>query len=300
MTLFATAATGSAPTGRPDAPDRRTRRGERTRWAPVTVVAIVLAGLLLLAAIFGPHLCPHNPTVGDPAQRLLGFGAQGHLLGTDGQGRDVLSRVLAGARTSLFAGVAPVAAAAILGSTLGICAGLAGRVVSAVIMRTLDMFYPLPLILLAIAISASLGPSLRNVVISLTVVLIPPIARVVHGEVARLSDTGYMRAARCSGASRLRIAWTHVVPNIRATVLVYCTSLVGLTIVDAAGLAFLGLGVAPPTADWGLMLNEAQRYFFRNPAVALVPALSIFLAAAVFNVLGNRLKEELGGREVRR
>jgi peptide/nickel transport system permease protein len=249
--------------------------------------------LLVLISILGPLFAPHSPIDGNAKQRLLGIGSPGHLLGTDGQGRDVLSRMLFGARVSLVAGTVPVACSTLIGTALGLFAGLAGRLVNALVMRVLDVFYAFPTVLLAIAIGAALGPSLKNAMIALTIVFIPPIARLVEGEVAVLRGADFMEAARSSGASSLRIAFRQVLPNIGAPLVVYATALIGLSIVEMAGLSFLGLGAGPPTAEWGLMLNEGRAYFYTNAGVALMPAAAVLVASLIFNLVGDRLAAEL-------
>ncbi|MCW2598408.1 MAG: ABC-type transporter, integral rane subunit [Frankiales bacterium] len=258
---------------------------------------MALVALLLLVVLVGPWVAPYGETTGSAADRLMGFGQQGHLLGTDGQGRDIFSRLIFGARLSLLTGIIPVLIAGTIGSVVGLCAGLSSRIVNTLIMRTLDVFYSFPSILLAIGVAAALGPSIKNAIIALSIVLIPPVARIVEAEVVALRSAAFMRVAECSGASRVAIAVRHVVPNIRSALVVYCTTLIGLTIVDAAGLSFLGLGAAPPTAEWGLMLNDARDFFFRAPAVALAPAVAILVVALLFNALGDRLRVELDVRD---
>jgi peptide/nickel transport system permease protein len=247
--------------------------------------------------MFGGWIAPGSETIGVSKERLMPFGSPGHLLGTDGQGRDLLSRVLYGARLSLMAGLIPVLVSGTVGSCIGMWAGMGSRRVNAVIMRSLDVFYSFPSILLAIGITAALGPSIKNAVVALSVVLIPPVARIAEAEVVQLRNADFMRAARCSGAGQISVAYRHVLPNIGPALLVYCTTLVGLSIVEAAGMSFLGLGAAPPRAEWGLMLNEGRNYFFENPTVALTPAVAIFAVALLFNVAGERLRVELNVRE---
>jgi peptide/nickel transport system permease protein len=247
--------------------------------------------LLVLTALLAPLLAPHSATDGAISQRLWNVGTIGHALGTDGQGRDILSRLIWGARPTLVAGVVPVVIAAVLGTLLGIVAGLGRNGVRTGIMRTLDVLYAFPAILLAIAIGAALGPGVKNAIISLSIVLIAPIARVAESEVLRLRAADFMEAARASGASWPTIALRQVVPNIAPALLVYCTSLVGLAIVYAAGLSFLGLGVVPPHPDWGGMLNDLRANLYDRPLLSLVPAFAIFIASIGFNVLGDGLKK---------
>jgi peptide/nickel transport system permease protein len=251
-----------------------------------------LAVLLILLAIWGP-LVAGNTTDGQIRDRLLGIGQGGHLLGTDGQGRDLFRRVLAGARPSMLSGLLPVLIAGLVGSALGIAAGLAGRAVHATVMRTLDVFYAFPAVLLAIAIAGALGSGTTNTVISLAVVLIPPIARIAETETMRMRELDYMEAARASGASWPTIALRQVLPAVGPVLIVYCTTLVGLALVFAGGLSFLGLGVAPPAPEWGQMIQDQRQYMLVAPSVALVPAIVIFIASMVFNLLGDALRDLL-------
>jgi peptide/nickel transport system permease protein len=273
-----------------------TARRARWRNVPWTVwVFGPLALALVVLAIIGPWVAG-NVTAGNLRDRLLSPGQGGHLLGTDGQGRDVLARLIAGTRPSMISGVVPVLIAGVLGGGLGIAAGLSGRRVHALVMRTLDVFYAFPAVLLAIAIAAALGSGTTNTVISLSVVLIPPIARIAETETLQLRDMDFMESARASGAGRWAIAARQVLPNVIPALIVYCTTLVGLALVFAGGLSFLGLGVAPPNPEWGQMINEQRQYIFTNPEVALTPAIVIFVASMVFNLLGDGLRDLLDVR----
>jgi peptide/nickel transport system permease protein len=253
-------------------------------------------GATVLAAVLAPVIAPYAPNVGITADRLAGFGSHGHLLGTDGQGRDVLSRLIWGARLSLLTGFVPVAVAGTVGTALGVIAGLAGRTLHGTVMRTLDVFYAFPAVLLAITIAAALGSGISNAIIALTVILIPPIARVAETETARLRRADFLEAAAASGARRSSVAVRQVLPNVAPAITVYCTTLVGLSIVYAAGLSFLGLGVSPPTAEWGLMISDARQYIYSAPMVALAPACAILLASVAFNVLGDGMRRVLDVR----
>jgi len=267
------------------------RRGRRSLPWTVWVFGTV-AGLMVLLGIFGPYISG-DVTAGNLQDRLLGIGQQGHLLGTDGQGRDVLGRLVAGARPSMIAAIVPVLAAGAIGSAVGIAAGMAGQRVHSLIMRTLDVFYAFPAVLLAIAIAASLGNGTLNTVISLSIVLIPPIARIAETETMQLQGMDFMESARASGAGSVAIARRQILPNVLPALIVYCTTLVGLALVFAGGLSFLGLGVAPPNPEWGQMINEQRQYMFTNPTIALIPAVVIFAASLVFNLLGDGLRDAL-------
>ncbi|HWI71515.1 MAG TPA: ABC transporter permease [Baekduia sp.] len=261
------------------------------KWGGGIVVVV------LLIAILAPVLAPQQPNAGSISERLWDIGTAGHPLGTDGQGRDILSRLMWGARPTLVAGITPVVIAGLIGTALGLLAGLAKPWVRSAVMRTLDVVYAFPAILLAIAIGAALGPGVKNAIVSLSIVLIAPIARVAESEVLRLRSADFMEAARVSGASWPVIAVRQVLPNIAPPLIVYCTSMIGLSIVYAGGLSFLGLGVVPPDADWGSMLNELRQNLYDRPLLSLIPAAAIFLASVGFNVLGDGLGKVFAVRE---
>jgi peptide/nickel transport system permease protein len=271
---------------------RRSRRTTGRRRLPVPArIAGAVVLLILVVAVLAPVLAPDDPIQGDLGSRLLPIGSPGHLLGTDGQGRDMLSRLVYGTRPALLAGLVPVLVAGLCGTVLGLVAGLAEGWVRAAVMRTLDVLYAFPAILLAIAIAAALGSGISNSIIALSVILIPPIARVTESETARIRPADFMEAARSSGAGRISIAVRQVLPNIAPAVVVYSTALIGLSLVYAAGLSYLGLGVSPPLAEWGVMVSDLQKYLFTAPALLLVPAIAILVASVAFNMLGDGLRD---------
>ncbi len=253
-----------------------------------------LAVLLLLVAVAAPLLAPYDPAAGSLHDRLLDPGSPGHPLGTDGQGRDVLSRLLLAARPSLACGLLPVAVAAVAGTALGVAAGLGGRITEQLLLRSLDVLYAFPGILLAIAIATLLAPGPTTTVLSLSVVLTPAVARVAFTEVQRIRSAEYLEAARVSGAGPVAIALRQVAPVVAPVVLVYSSSLVGLAVVYAAGLSFLGIGVAPPAAEWGAMLDELRPSLLTHPGVAVLPALTVLAVSVVFNTLGEAVRRRVG------
>jgi len=257
-------------------------------------IPLTLAVLLVLVALAAPLIAPYGPTAGLLQDRLLGPGSPGHLLGTDGQGRDVLSRLIWAARPSLVGGLAPVAVAGVVGGALGTAAGLGGRATQQALLRSLDVLYAFPGILLAMAVATLLNAGTGAVVGSLSVVLTPSVARVVFTEVQRIRTAEYLEAARVSGAGWTAIALRQVAPVVAPVLLVYCSSLIGLSVVYAAGLSFLGLGVSPPTAEWGAMLDELRPSLLSHPAVAVMPALAILAVSVVFNTLGEALRRRSG------
>ncbi|MFF9622335.1 ABC transporter permease [Streptomyces griseosporeus] len=252
------------------------------------------AAAVLLLAVAGPLLAPDDPDAGNLRERLLGPGSAGHPLGTDTQGRDVLSRLLVAAAPSLLGGLLPVAVATLAGGLLGIAAGLGGRTTENVLLRALDVLYAFPGVLLAITVATVLRPGLLATVVSLSVVLTPAVTRVAFTEVRRIRTAEFLAAARVSGAGAASVAVRQVAPVVAPVLLVYASSLVGLAIVYAAGLSFLGLGVPPPAAEWGAMLDELRPSLLTRPEVAVLPAVTILVVSVVFNCLGEALRRRAG------
>jgi peptide/nickel transport system permease protein len=270
---------------------RRLRR-DRTAMAAAGVLL-----LLVLAAIFAPLVAPMDPLEGRMINRLKPIGTEGHLLGTDELGRDMLSRLIWGGRLSLLMGVTPVVLAFFIGSAIGIVAGYAGGWVNTIIMRTVDVFYAFPSVLLAVALSGALGAGLGNALLSLTVVFIPPIARVAESVTTRLRTSDFIEAARASGAGALTIVRVHVLGNVLGPIFVYATSLIAVSMILASGLSFLGLGVRPPNPEWGLMLNTLRTAIYVQPWVAALPGAMIFMVSISFNMLSDGLRSAMEVRQ---
>ena len=260
------------------------------------VFGLVLVAALGAAAVLAPLLAPHNPDTIDTARRLARPFTVGHPLGTDEFGRDLLSRLLYGARTSLVVGLAATGLAAVAGSGLGLLAGFVGRWVDQVVMRSIDTLMAFPYFLLAIAIIATLGPGLVNGMVAVAIVNIPFYGRIVRATVLAVKQTEYVEAARALGLSELRLSLSHVLRNCLAPIVVAVTLNVGGMITALAGLSFLGLGVQPPTSDWGSMLSSSRQYMNVAPHVAALPGLAIFLAVLGFNLLGDGLRDALDPR----
>lgn len=260
---------------------------------PVTLLAGALLGAIVLSAVLAPWLAPYDPAAGSIRLRLAPIGAPGHPLGTDEQGRDMLSRLLYGGRMTLLSGLTPIAVACAFGGMLGILAGYLGGAVGALIMRTSDVFYAFPAILLAIAISGALGPGLGNTLISLSVVFLPRIVRVAEAVTVQTKALEYVSAARASGAGSWPIVRHHLLPNVLAPILVFTSTQVSLSIILAAGLSFLGLGVAPPAAEWGLMLNTLRQSIYVNAWVPALPGVAIFVVSMAFNLLSDGLRDAM-------
>jgi peptide/nickel transport system permease protein len=270
--------------------------GARLRRDPVT---LIFAGLLLAivaAAIAAPWLAPFDPYKESIVRRLKPFGYQGHLLGTDELGRDLLTRLLYGGRLSLVMGVLPVLIASLIGGSLGIVGGFAGGRVNSAIMRTMDVFYAFPSVLLAVAISGSMGGGVINGMLALTLVFIPPMCRIAETATTQVKSLDYIDAARATGASILMVIRHHVLGNVLGPVFIYASSLVSVSILLASGLSFLGLGVRPPDPDWGLMLSTLRQAIFVQPWVCALPGAAIFLTSMCFNMVSDGLRSAMDVR----
>ena len=267
--------------------------GRRLVRDKVAIGAGIVVCALLLMAVLGSLLAPQDPYASSMLNRLKPIGTEGHLLGTDELGRDMLSRLIVGARLSLFMGITPVVCAFVLGSLIGIVAGYAGGLLNSAIMRTVDVFYAFPSVLLAIALSGALGAGITNSLISLTVVFIPPIARVAESVTTQIRNRDFVEAARASGAGAFTIVRVHVLGNVLGPIFVYATSLIAVSMILASGLSFLGLGVKPPEPEWGLMLNTLRTAIYTQPAIAALPGAMIFVTSIAFNLLSDALRSAM-------
>lgn len=257
------------------------------------LVAFILLAIIVVSSIMAPLLAPYSPYEGEITDRYLVVGSEGHLLGTDEQGRDILSRVLHGGQLSLLAGFMPVIIAALIGGFLGIVAGYFGGWINTIIMRTLDIFYAFPAVLLAIGISAALGQGITNIIIAISVVFIPPVARVAESAVKEVREEEFIEAAKTSGARSFSIIRYHIIMNIFSKIFVYSTTQISISLVLASGLSFLGLGVSPPTAEWGIMLNNLKGQIFIDPIVTIIPGLFIFITALTINLVADGFRDAL-------
>ncbi|MEI2416882.1 ABC transporter permease [Orrella sp. JC864] len=264
---------------------------------PLAVFAgLVILGLILMA-VLAPWITPADPFQASMLRRLRPIGTEGYPLGSDELGRDMLSRLMLGARLSLFMGITPVLAAFVIGSAIGILAGYAGGLVNTAIMRTIDVLYAFPSVLLAIALSGALGAGITNALISLTIVFIPPLARVAESVTTQVRRSDYVDAARASGAGALTIVRAHVLSNVMGPIFVYATSLISVSMILASGLSFLGLGVRPPEPEWGLMLNTLRTAIYTQPWVAALPGVMIFMTSISFNLLSDGLRSAMEVKE---
>ena len=265
----------------------------RLRRDPVAMTCAFILLLIILAAIFAPYVAPADPYKASMLRRLRPIGTPGFPLGADELGRDMLSRLIYGARLSLFMGLAPVFLAFAIGTTLGVTAGFVGGRLNMAIMRTIDIFYAFPSVLLAIAISGALGAGLTNSLVALTVVFVPPVTRVAESVTTQIRNLDFVEAARASGAGSFAIMRVHVLGNVLGPIFVYSTSLVSLAMILGSGLSFLGLGVKPPEPEWGLMLNTLRTAIYVNPWVAAMPGACIFMVSICFNLLSDGLRSAM-------
>lgn len=286
--------------------DKTTALGPVTRspgyWAtvwrrfkrdPVAVAALAIIVVIILVAIFAPYIAPQDPYKGMSLRRLRPPGTPGFPLGTDELGRDMLSRLIYGARLSLFMGVTPVIFALFIGSFIGIVAGYVGGWVNTMLMRTIDVFFAFPSVLLAIALSGALGAGIANGLVSLTVVFVPPIARVAESVTTSVRSRDYVEAARASGANAFTIIRVQVLGNVLGPIFVYAMSLIAVSMILASGLSFLGLGVKPPEPEWGLMLNTLRTAIYTQPLLCALPGLMIFATSISFNLLTDGLRSAM-------
>jgi peptide/nickel transport system permease protein len=260
------------------------------------LASLVFILAVVLAAIFAPWLSPYDPTAMDLGSRYLPVGTPGHVLGTDQLGRDVLSRLLWGGRLSLLIGILPVAIATVISFALGLTAGYAGGWVDTIIMRMLDIWFAFPMLLLALLLIAIVGPGLVSEVGAITVGMVPYIGRLARTSTVSEKAMDYVVAARAAGAGVPLLLIQEILPNVIPPVLAYCATLIGISIVIGSGLSFLGLGVQPPAADWGLMLSEGQDVMREAPHVTVIPGLMILSVAVAFNLLSDGLRDLLDPR----
>jgi len=258
---------------------------------------LVLFGLIVilitvLAAIFAPYIAPYDPYQPDLNSTLQNPSSR-HWLGTDPTGRDTLSRLIYGARTSMVVGLAAVGLAAVLGMTLGMIAGYFGGIPSMIIMRLTDALMAFPMLLLALTMAALLGGGLTNVIIALTVGLVAAYTRLMCAQVLSINSSDFILAEKAGGASHLRIMLAHILPNCFPPLIVFITLMTGSTILAEAGLSFIGVGINPPGASWGGMVNLGYRYVLSEPILSFIPGVAIMLIVFAFNMVGDGLRDAL-------
>lgn len=268
------------------------RRLSRSKTA---IIGLFIVGLYVLTAIFGPYLAPHDPIAQDLSKTFSAPSAQ-HLMGCDEFGRDIFSRIIHGARVSLIIQFNSVVIALVVGIALGAMGGYFGGLIDEVIMRFMDVMLAFPGMLLALAIVAMLGPNLTNLIVAIGIYSVPQFARVTRGAVISVKKNEYVTAAKAIGESDLSIVVRYVLPNALSPIIVQTTLRMATVLLTAAGLGFLGLGVQPPTPEWGTMLSGARMYLRTAPFVAFFPGLAIMLVVLGFNFFGDGLQDALNPR----
>jgi peptide/nickel transport system permease protein len=271
---------------------RTLRHAARARLAPFGAAVLLVA---VAAALLAPLVAPHDPLKQD-LNHALARPDRAHLLGTDNVGRDVLSRVIWGTRVSLVAGLGSVGIAVLVGGLLGLLAGYAGGRVDGLVMRLMDAVLSFPPLVLALALGAVLGAGLTGVVIALGVVYTPTFARLMRGQVLSITAREYVDAARALGVPGWRIAWSHVLPNATAPIVVQASLSVAFAILAEASLSFLGLGVQPPGASWGSMINAGRGYLQQAPWIVFGPGAALFVTVVGLNFVGDAVRDALDPR----
>jgi peptide/nickel transport system permease protein len=261
----------------------------------IVIFGFTIILVLLIAAIFAPILAPYDPYEQNLEEALQPPGST-HLLGTDAIGRDTLSRIIYGTRTSLVIGIVAISIAAFIGMVMGLVAGYFGGKTYAFFMRFIDAQMCFPPILMALVVAGILGSGLKNVVIAIGIALIPSYGRLMCAQVLTVKENDYVLAARAAGASNLRIMMRHVVPNCFPPLIVLITMNIGMAILSEAGLSFLGLGIAPPGAAWGAMVSDGYLYLKTHPILSFAPGLAIMLVVFAFNMVGDGLRDALDPR----
>jgi ABC-type dipeptide/oligopeptide/nickel transport system permease subunit len=261
----------------------------------VVAFGLIVLLLLVITAVFAAWLAPYDPYRPGEAPSLAQPSWQ-HWLGADILGRDTLSRLIYGSRTALMVGFISVAAASVVGIPLGIVAAYSGGVANTLIMRAMDALMCFPMLLLSLVIAAVLGNGIWNVIIALSVATIPGYARVTHGLALSIKENDYVLQQRSMGSASPRIIFQHILPNAFPPLIVLMTMQLGNLILAEAGLSFLGIGIEPPGAAWGAMVNDGYRYLLHNPMLSFAPGLAIMLVVFAFNMVGDGLRDALDPR----
>jgi peptide/nickel transport system permease protein len=288
-------ATGALPSGR-----ARRLRIARARFLrrPIAVAALVVVVAFVLVAATAPWIAPYNANATD-FNHTFGHSSWSHPLGTDQLGRDMLSRIMVGARASLLVAFAATVLTLLVAVPIGIYAGYRGGWVDTLIARSTDVQLAFPSLIITILLAAILGPSLRNVTLALGIAGMPHFIRVARGEALGLREHDYVKAAIVSGASRRSVVFRHILPNMASILLVQAAMHIPAMILAEAALSFLGLGVRPPTASWGTLLADGQTYLAMAPRLAIYPGIAVMVIALAFNLLGDGLRDALDPKTVR-
>lgn len=281
-------------------PTIRKQKVKRTSVKTRLIIFGTLAALLLIGSIFSSYLTPYDPYLQDLSNAKAAPSME-HLLGTDRYGRDMLSRVIIGSRTSIYSTLLLVAIITAFGTAVGVICGWFGKAVDVVLMRISDMFLAFPGLVFALAVAGVLGGGLQNAIIALAAISWPKYARIARSQTLAQKETVYLRAAKLSGSSTVKIIFKHILPNIIGPILVTSMLDIGTMMMELAGLSFLGLGAKPPTAEWGSMMSDTRSLITIVPWVTLAPGIAIFISVMIFNLLGDTIRDyaDPKNREVR-
>ena len=256
------------------------------------VFCMIVLLVLIFAAIFAPLVAPYDPNEQNLSDILQGV-SSAHLLSTDNMGRDILSRIIYGGRVSFIVGLVSVFISGAIGMVLGLIAGTAGKFVDSLIMRIMDAMMSIPMIILALFLGAIFGTGLGNICLALGISAIPAYARVTRGQVLTVKHMDYVTAGTLCGASKVKNTFFHILPNCISANLVLMTMNLGSAILNEAALSFLGMGINPPTASWGAMVNDGYRYISSNPVISIAPGIFIMIVVLCFNMIGDALRDAM-------
>jgi peptide/nickel transport system permease protein len=264
--------------------------------SPVIILAIIIIGILIVVAVFAPNIAPHDPITGQLGDRLMPpfwheGGSTNYILGTDQLGRDVLSRLIYGGRTTLLVCLLAIAFAGIIGSLLGIASGYLGGWVDTIIMRIVDLTFSLPMIILALVFAVLFGPSFKNIVIIISLVLWAQYARMARAETLKIKNYDFVALARVAGCSKARIMIRHILPNALSSLIVLATLQVGTVIILESSLSFLGVGLPVNTPSWGIMVSDGRSYIVTAWWLCVIPGLAILFTVLAFNLFGDVLND---------
>jgi peptide/nickel transport system permease protein len=258
----------------------------------IAVIGLIVVVLLVIIACIGDFIAPYDPLQIDMSAAKQGPSMQ-HWFGTDIQGRDIFSRVLSGTKYSLFIGICAVAFSLVIGTVIGAIAGYFGGIIDTIFMRIMDMMLAIPSILLAITLMAAFGQGLDKAIIAIGIVSIPEYARIVRSSILSVKENDYVAAAKVIGNGDARIIFKHILPNVVSSIVVRATLGISTAILDIAALGFLGLGVKPPTPEWGTMLGDAKTYILSLPHMIIFPGIAISVTVLAFNLFGDGLRDAL-------
>ena len=256
------------------------------------IVCLIILAVMILAAIFAPFVAPYDPYKQD-LRNMLQHISPAHLLGTDSMGRDLVSRIIYGGRVSFTVGLVSVLVAGSIGMVLGLIAGMSGGVVDAVIMRVMDAMMSVPMIIMALFLGSILGKGLGNICLAIGISMVPSYARVTRGQVLTVREMDYITAGTLCGASKVKNTLVHILPNCISSNIVLMTMNLGNAILNEAALSFLGMGINPPTASWGSMVNDGYKYMSSNPVIAIAPGVFIMIVVLCFNMVGDALRDAM-------